>query len=158
MAKIVKHQTSESDSDYWGSDFIAIWSALFGIHANNLEKKLEHDKQVISADFAKEIRNKLRKFYGNVRFKQVTRVLSFAAEFNGQPAFMAQSDELLIQELNGNKIPYHGRKWANSGGSQFSDPLKAKRNKIANNGQICENCKGSHILENCFLFSDPNNP
>jgi hypothetical protein len=83
MAKIIKHQIPESDPDYWGSDFIAIWSAPFAIHANNLEKRLEHDKQVTSADFAREIRNEFRKLYGNVRFKQMIRALSFAAEFNG---------------------------------------------------------------------------
>jgi hypothetical protein len=158
MAKIVKHQIPESDLDYWGSDFITIWSAPFGIHANNLEKRLEYDKQVTPADFAKEIRNEFRKLYGNVRFKQMTRASSFAAEFNNQPASMAQPDELLIQKPDGNKIPYRGRKRASSGDSQSSDPPKAKRNKTANNSQTCEGYKGSHILENCFLFSDPNNP
>jgi hypothetical protein len=123
-----------------------------------LEKRLEHDKQVISADFAREIRNELRKLHGNVRFKQMTRALSFAAEFNGQPASMAQPDKLPIQKPDGNKIPYGGRKRASSGGSQSSDPPKAKRNKTANNGQNCEGCKSSHTLENCFLLSDPNNP
>jgi hypothetical protein len=123
-----------------------------------LEKRLEHDKQVISADFAREIRNEFRKFHRNVRFKQVTRASSFAAEFNGQPAYMAQPDELPIQELDSNKIPYCGRKRASSWGSQSYDPPKAKKNKTANSGQICEGCKGSHILENCFLLSDPNNP
>jgi hypothetical protein len=95
-AKIVKHQTPKSDPDYWGSDFIAIWSATFVIHANNLEKRLEHDKQVTPADFAKEIRNEFRKIYGNVRFIQVTRASLFAAEFSGQPASMAQPNELPI--------------------------------------------------------------
>jgi hypothetical protein len=71
---------------------------------------------------------------------------------------MAQPDELLIQELDGNKIPYCGRKRASSGGSHFSDSPKAKRNKTANNGQICESYKGSYTLENCFLLSDSNNP
>jgi hypothetical protein len=81
-----------------------------------LEKRLEYNKQVTSADFAKEIRNEFRKLHGNVRFKQVTRASSFAAEFNGQPASMAQPDKLPIQELDGNKIPYRGRKRASSGG------------------------------------------